>query len=107
MTASWRIAISFNDEPIEVKASLLSQLWNARGSGAFSPWRNLMKKLVLTALVAAFAVTGFADTAKKCDKAGCKDKACTEKADTKDCKDKKNCKDAKDCKEKKAEPAKA
>ena len=56
-----------------------------------------MKKLVLTALVAAFALSGFAGETKKCDPANCKDKACTQKADKKACKE--ACKDA--CKDKK------
>jgi len=60
-----------------------------------------MKKLVLTALVAAFAVSGFAGDTKKCDPANCKDKACTEKADKKACKEacKDACKDKKHCEE--------
>lgn len=56
-----------------------------------------MKKLVLTALVAAFAMSGFAGETKKCDPANCKDKACCDKADKKACKDGKGCKDKKAC----------
>ena len=56
-----------------------------------------MKKLVLAALVATFAVSGFAGDTKKCDPANCKDKACAAKADKKACKE--ACKDA--CKDKK------
>lgn len=51
-----------------------------------------MKKLVLTALVAAFAISGFAGETKKCDPANCKDKACSDKADKKACKGGKTCK---------------
>ncbi len=58
-----------------------------------------MKKLVLTALVAAFAISGFAGDTKKCDPANCKGKACAEKADKKACKE--ACKEGKACKDKK------
>ncbi len=58
-----------------------------------------MKKVLLSALVAAFAVSGFAGETKKCDPANCKDKACTEKVDKKACKE--ACKDGKACKDKK------
>lgn len=64
-----------------------------------------MKKLVLTALVAAFAISGFAGETKKCDPANCKDKACSEKADKKACKDGKGCKDKKACEGMKKEAA--
>ena len=60
-----------------------------------------MKKLILTAFMAAFAFTAFAgDTkndGKKCDPAACKNKACCDKADKKVCKDGKDCKDKKAC----------
>ncbi len=56
-----------------------------------------MKKLLLAALVAAFALSGYAGETKKCDPANCKDKACADKADKKACKDGKGCKDKKAC----------
>ena len=65
-----------------------------------------MKKLVLAALFAAFAVSGFAGDTKKCDPATCKAKACAEKTDKKACKE--ACKDKKHCEEtKKTEPTTA
>jgi hypothetical protein len=66
-----------------------------------------MKKLVFTALIAAFAMSGFAGETKKCDPANCKDKACAQKDDKKACKDGKACKDKKACEAMKKEAASA